>query len=1200
VTDTTVAVQITLASAQFKQATQEAQRQFESAMKALQASGASASQQLSNAFKQLKITPSADLQAEANKIRAAFKVISTSADASASDIARAAQAMKQQLAELSNQAKLNFNTGNLDSVIAKVTAATGAFISLRSAVDAVKSIIETGMGLETINSKLMYVTGSSEQARREWEYVKQSANSLGLEVTSLANVYSTFSASTKGTALEGQQTKDIFLAVAKTAAALKLPVSEVQQAFTALGQMASKGTIQMEELKGQLAEHIPGALQVTANALGVTLPELMDMSKEGKLLASEVLPKFAEELNKLSEGSLPTLTDNVQSQFNILQNQLIAFKETITNAGLFTYLIAQLKEWNTTLQQMSQDGSLNTLAQNISNAVVSIINSIINVVKFIVEWRTEIMALVASIAMVKLGGWITALASLNFSWLPVALAGFAVLIQKAYDYATQLSTTELQAQKLKETLTQYKNIELDKVFINASQVITPTLQKINSEYQNTIQQIKNSDQSYANFYENLIGTRTKQIENAQQNEIRGEQQIKQDLEQLAAQKKTLNTDYTNNKIKLETEHLSNSKNYHNSLLVLENAAHNKALEINQNLRLEKDKYLKEMLNSEKTALSETVRNEKQASSEMLTNWNNASKERELKHKEALQKITAQEEQLKATHEQLKEQTIAIESKYIKESIELANQRYESISELNTQLTAVIRENILNKLQVEKNATEIALAVTRRAEEDKVVAIREKTTEAIAIIKQQQTAEQEAKKTIVGQIKNIFTDETNTYRQHYDNLSNTVRDGINTIIALKTGLISSLKSKLSEYESEMQRHAGVIKGIDKTIADFNRSILDTKFDIRLMGMSDVEKFNALLQKGTSLVNELTQNRIAAAQQGKSADQSTIETLNKLQNEVKSVATQMAGMGRESTSSMDAVISKSTATSEAIKLIDSASEQVNQAYQDSKTVAEGAFATAKDKAQQTEQAIQSLYDQVSKFNMLSIELNMDDLDVSKIEEVANKLKEMVAQENISVDMETSKAIAKLHDLQVQIEQPTQVGLSTEQAAQSVQNLQQWIENTPSTHTVIANTAQAEAAIANLQRDTFSTHYIRVVERRAGGGLMRGFNRLAGLIRGAGTATSDSIPAMLSNGEFVMKADAVKKWGTDFLYALNNGFFPTMPVRHYASGGLVTSSGTAKSDTVTVELKIGSGNPLSMRSSRQTALDLTNALRELSRSV
>jgi hypothetical protein len=58
--------------------------------------------------------------------------------------------------------------------------------------------------------------------------------------------------------------------------------------------------------------------------------------------------------------------------------------------------------------------------------------------------------------------------------------------------------------------------------------------------------------------------------------------------------------------------------------------------------------------------------------------------------------------------------------------------------------------------------------------------------------------------------------------------------------------------------------------------------------------------------------------------------------------------------------------------------------------------------------------------------------------------------------------------------------------------------------------------------------------------------------GMVRGPGTATSDSILARLSDGEFVVKAAAVRKYGPQFLAAINSLRFK-MP--KFASGGLVS---------------------------------------------
>lgn len=91
-------------------------------------------------------------------------------------------------------------------------------------------------------------------------------------------------------------------------------------------------------------------------------------------------------------------------------------------------------------------------------------------------------------------------------------------------------------------------------------------------------------------------------------------------------------------------------------------------------------------------------------------------------------------------------------------------------------------------------------------------------------------------------------------------------------------------------------------------------------------------------------------------------------------------------------------------------------------------------------------------------------------------------------------------------------------------------------------------------------------------ASGGFGFGFFAKGGVVKaagggsivGAGTGTSDSIPAMLSNGEYVLTAAAVNRLGLPFLDKLNAGDFPG-----YAEGGLVrpnlyvgTGVSTAKS--------------------------------------
>lgn len=74
--------------------------------------------------------------------------------------------------------------------------------------------------------------------------------------------------------------------------------------------------------------------------------------------------------------------------------------------------------------------------------------------------------------------------------------------------------------------------------------------------------------------------------------------------------------------------------------------------------------------------------------------------------------------------------------------------------------------------------------------------------------------------------------------------------------------------------------------------------------------------------------------------------------------------------------------------------------------------------------------------------------------------------------------------------------------------------------------------------------------------------------GLVSGPGTGTSDSIPARLSNGEYVMPADTVRHYGRDFMDALR-AMRPNReaPVARFAEGGYVDGQGGAGNGGVRV---------------------------------
>lgn len=101
----------------------------------------------------------------------------------------------------------------------------------------------------------------------------------------------------------------------------------------------------------------------------------------------------------------------------------------------------------------------------------------------------------------------------------------------------------------------------------------------------------------------------------------------------------------------------------------------------------------------------------------------------------------------------------------------------------------------------------------------------------------------------------------------------------------------------------------------------------------------------------------------------------------------------------------------------------------------------------------------------------------------------------------------------------------------------------------------TVGTETSTVGTQQSTVGTQQVQAGNVLLDGATAMG-HATGGYIKGPGTGTSDSIPARLSNGEFVIRSEAVKRYGTNFLNAVNDGTFARIytKVPRFAEGGLV----------------------------------------------
>jgi len=231
------------------------------------------------------------------------------------------------------------NLSDLASSALKTTASlAGIGLSIAGAVEAVKGITQATIQFQQFNSTLQVGLGSAQKAGEALSFVRAESQRLGLDLAVSADQFAKLAAASKGTALEGKATRDIFTSMSEAATVLGLSADQTRGALNAFQQMISKGKVQAEELRGQLGERLPGAFGLAARAMGVTTAELDKLLAAGKVTADDLLPKLAVELNKTFGPQAEESAKGLQSQINRMNTALFDLKIAVGESGLINFL----------------------------------------------------------------------------------------------------------------------------------------------------------------------------------------------------------------------------------------------------------------------------------------------------------------------------------------------------------------------------------------------------------------------------------------------------------------------------------------------------------------------------------------------------------------------------------------------------------------------------------------------------------------------------------------------------------------------------------------------------------------------------------------------------------------------------------------------------------------------------------------------
>ena len=206
-----------------------------------------------------------------------------------------------------------------------------------------KDIGQAGVQMESLRATMGFAIGDTNRVGRELEFVRTQAERLGLDLLTSAQGFTQLTAAAKGTALEGEALRELFLGVSEASAVMGLRTDQVNGVILALTQIISKGVVSMEELRRQLGERLVGVMQIAAESTGKTTQEFEKLVASGQLFSEDFLPGFAAALRRHVAEGLPAAMVTARAEFERFGNAIFDLQVQIAESGFLSGVVDGVK-----------------------------------------------------------------------------------------------------------------------------------------------------------------------------------------------------------------------------------------------------------------------------------------------------------------------------------------------------------------------------------------------------------------------------------------------------------------------------------------------------------------------------------------------------------------------------------------------------------------------------------------------------------------------------------------------------------------------------------------------------------------------------------------------------------------------------------------------------------------------------------------
>ncbi|EOJ5110471.1 tape measure protein [Escherichia coli] len=143
----------------------------------------------------------------------------------------------------------------------------------------------------------------------------------------------------------------------------------LKRASIAIQQMSGKGVVSMEELRQQLGEAVPNAMQAMADAAGITMGELTKAVASGTVEAKHALSLMFVGLRAENENAAKDMMQTYTGSLAQLQTSFTLFADRVGQAGYLDSLSKGMKELASIMNSAEGISFANSLGSGLTTAI---------------------------------------------------------------------------------------------------------------------------------------------------------------------------------------------------------------------------------------------------------------------------------------------------------------------------------------------------------------------------------------------------------------------------------------------------------------------------------------------------------------------------------------------------------------------------------------------------------------------------------------------------------------------------------------------------------------------------------------------------------------------------------------------------------------------------------------------------------------